>query len=233
MKRLSILGAGSVFLAALLVATPAGASAGVLRYHRSKVCPNEAGGASTPVVAAMLNVSHSHRPKPYTIDAVEAATLNVWHSHRPMPYAVETATLNVSRSHRPKPYKIDDHEDDDRGDFDGGIVFANPYWGSYWGPAWGWDPAWYWNGPGYDGYSNASGIRLEVKGPSPKDAVVYVNGAYAGVVNDFNSWYQRLKLAPGTYGLKIEAKGYQPLSLKVAIPPDQTIVYKGALKPVA
>jgi len=233
MKRLSILGAGSVFLAALLVATPAGASAGVLRYHRSKVCPNEAGGASTPVVAAMLNVSHSHRPKPYAIDAVEAATLNVWHSHRPMPYAVETATLNVSRSHQPKPYKIDDHEDDDRGDFDGGIVFANPYWGSYWGPAWGWDPAWYWNGPGYYGYSNASGVRLEVKGPNPKNAVVYVNGAYAGAVDDFNSWYQSLRLVPGTYDLKIEAKGYKPLDLKVAIPPGQTIVYRGALKPVS
>ncbi len=176
-----------------------------------------------------------------------AATSAGTNSVSSTPHAV-AAVLTASHSHQPKPYLIDDHEDHDgHGDFDGSFGFglgfggpyAGPYWGSYvgsyWGPAWGLGPGWGWgwNGPGYYGYDTQSGIRLEVKGPNPKNAVVYVNGAYAGAVDDFNSWYQSLRLVPGTYDLKIEAKGYKPLDLKVAIPPGQTIVYRGTLEPAA
>jgi hypothetical protein len=120
-----------------------------------------------------------------------------------------------------------------------GWVFAgpywNPYWGPAWGPAWGWDPGWGWgwNGPAYEAYDNVGAVRLEIKGPNPKNAEVFVNGGYAGVVASFDRWYQSLRLAPGTYDIKIEAKGYQSLDFKVAISPGQTIDYKAALKPAA
>jgi len=100
----------------------------------------------------------------------------------------------------------------------------------YWGPAWGWGPGW---GPGVYSYDTSGGIRLEIKGPNPKNAEVLVNGGHAGVVASFDRWYQSLRLAPGTYDINIEAKGYKPLDFKVSISPGQTIDYKATLKPAA
>jgi hypothetical protein len=123
--------------------------------------------------------------------------------------------------------------DFDRGDFDGGFGvglgwgWGNPYWG--WGPGWGWG-----YGPAYGYYNNdTGGIRLEIKGPNPNRADVYVNGGYVGVVNDFNGWTQSLNLNPGTYHLSVDAKGYQPLNFKVTIQPGQTIDYKAVLQPIS
>jgi hypothetical protein len=133
----------------------------------------------------------------------------------------------------------DFHGDFDRGfgdfhhgDFDGGFGvglgwgWGNPYWG--WGPGWGWG-----YGPAYGYYNNTGGIRLEIKGPNPNKADVYVNGGYVGVVNDFNGWTQSLNLNPGTYHLSVDAKGYQPLNFKVTIQPGQTIDYKAVLQPIS
>ena len=82
-------------------------------------------------------------------------------------------------------------------------------------------------------HGGTGGIQLEIKGPNPKNADVYVDGGLAGVVDNFNGWYQSLRLRPGTYDIKVEAKGYRPLSFKVAISPGHTIVYRGDLEPVA
>jgi hypothetical protein len=76
-----------------------------------------------------------------------------------------------------------------------------PYYGFY-GPALGWGYAYdpYWYGPGwaypYEVPPGAvtGGLRLEV---TPKTADVYVDGYYAGVVNDFNGHFQHLDLTPG------------------------------------
>jgi hypothetical protein len=51
----------------------------------------------------------------------------------------------------------------------------------------------------YDGrpYLEGGALRLQV---TPKDAAVYVDGFYAGIVDDFNSAFQRLPVPPGEHG---------------------------------
>jgi hypothetical protein len=70
------------------------------------------------------------------------------------------------------------------------------------------------------------GLRLKVE---PKQAQVYVDGYYAGIVNDFNGLLQHLDLTLGPHHVEIRAPGYQPLAFDVLIQPRHTIEYRGAL----
>jgi len=76
-----------------------------------------------------------------------------------------------------------------------------PWW---YGPGWGW---------GYYGYAPyvvpsgvaTGGLRLEIE---PKTAGVFVDGAYAGVVDDFNGHFQHLDMTPGGHRIEVRsAKG--------------------------
>jgi hypothetical protein len=77
------------------------------------------------------------------------------------------------------------------------------------------------------GYGYTGAIRLKVK---PRDAMVYVDGYYVGVVDDFDGIFQRLTLETGPHRLEIRADGYEPLVFEVRIEPDHTITYHGELK---
>jgi hypothetical protein len=107
------------------------------------------------------------------------------------------------------------------------------------GPAFGWgyygyDPFWY----GY-GYGNpyvvpagvvTGGLRLEV---APKTAEVFVDGYYAGVVDDFDGHFQHLNLTPGAHQIEVRAPGFQPLTFNTYIQPDHTTDYKATMGPAA
>lgn len=85
------------------------------------------------------------------------------------------------------------------------------YGGSYYG-RYGWD---------------VGELRLDV---SPRHAQVFVDGAYAGIVDDFDGAFQALKLEPGTYRLRIVAPGYETLEFDVRITPRQKTRYRGDLQ---
>jgi hypothetical protein len=121
-------------------------------------------------------------------------------------------------------------------DFDG-------HWGGYgrvYRPGFGWgfgyDPFWYrWGYPGYvTPYVVPVGVtgdlRLEVE---PKTAEVYVDGYYAGIVDQFNGHFHHLAMAPGGHNIEVRATGFQPLAFSVYVQPDRTIDYKGTLTPLA
>src|SRR5262245_45560319 len=83
----------------------------------------------------------------------------------------------------------------------GGGYYARPYWYGaglypYWyGPFWpGGYPYYY----PYYSYDPTSALKLEV---TPKDAEVYVDGYYAGIVDDFDGAFQRLHVLPGNHEL--------------------------------
>ena len=86
--------------------------------------------------------------------------------------------------------------------------------------------------PGSDGGSSkASGyeegrLRLNVK---PKKAEVYVDGGYAGLVDDFDSSWQALHLDAGPHHIEMRLDGYEPLAIDVQIEPGKKITYKGTL----
>lgn len=85
-------------------------------------------------------------------------------------------------------------------------------------------------GPGYPSRSYNSfdigELRLDV---SPRDGQVYVDGYYAGTVDDFDGAFQALKLESGAYRLEIIAPGYDTLGFDVRINPGQKIRYRGDL----
>ena len=118
------------------------------------------------------------------------------------------------------------------------VVLVGGYYG-YPGPYWYADP-WYgygypWGPFGYPppsryyGWAEAS-VRLEV---TPRDAEVYVDGYYAGTVNDFDGTFQRLRIEPGQHDLEIYKDGFRPLRQKAYLTVDNTFRIKQALQPLA
>jgi hypothetical protein len=72
------------------------------------------------------------------------------------------------------------------------------------------------------------GIALEI---GPYDADVFVDGSYAGHVEDFDGSVQPLTLVAGTHRIEVQAPGYAPLVFDVTIQPGQVIPYRGDLRP--
>ena len=119
------------------------------------------------------------------------------------------------------------------------------YWPGYGysglGLGWSWyNPYWY---DGYWGYDNSGyasqytvqpsevsgGLRLEIE---PETAEVYVDGSYAGIVDDFNGHSHYLNLTAGAHHIEVRASGYQTLTFDTMIQADHTISYKGHLVPI-
>ena len=91
---------------------------------------------------------------------------------------------------------------------------AWPYWGGYYGY-----PAFYYGGfygapypyaHTYYSYSDRapSAVRLEVK---PVEAEVYVDGYLAGIVDEFDGFFQRLDLTPGAHEIVIYLDGHRTI----------------------
>lgn len=124
---------------------------------------------------------------------------------------------------------------------DGPLVYRiSPYWYGYgyWLPlgyygAYFYDPFWYGYSPrfsrrAYYAYRADYGhLRLKVR---PREAQVYVDGYFAGVVDNFDGLFQRLTLRAGGHRVELRAEGYQPLVFDVLIPPGETVTYRGELE---
>jgi hypothetical protein len=106
------------------------------------------------------------------------------------------------------------------------------YSGFYgYGPGWGYPYGPYGYGPYYrNGYAeDQGGIRLQM---NPKEAQVTVDGYFVGVIDDFDGMSQRLALEEGPHKIEITAPGFEPFTLEVNILREQTIKYKGMLRPL-
>ena len=118
--------------------------------------------------------------------------------------------------------------------------FIGPYTyglGSYYGYPYGYDGYGY----GYGGYpaygyggrygrygaGPSGGVRLAV---TERDAEVYVDGYYAGVVDDFDGALQRVDLDPGPHHIEIRANDSEPVSFDVNVEPGRTITYSASLR---
>lgn len=96
-----------------------------------------------------------------------------------------------------------------------------------------WYPGYYGYGPGsYPRFGSGFGfdigeLRLQV---FPRDAQVFVDGYYAGTVDDYDGMFQALKLEAGPYQIRISAPGFEDLMFDVRINPGQKINYRGDLR---
>lgn len=123
-----------------------------------------------------------------------------------------------------------------------GYYFYDPWsWYGYGWPAYGaygyggWPGGWGGGGGYYGagGYGSPygwglGGVRLKV---TPRDAEVYVDGYYAGVVDDFDGLWQQLRLDDGGYHIEIRKPGFQTLAFDLRVLPGRTITYRGQLEP--
>jgi len=85
-------------------------------------------------------------------------------------------------------------------------------------------------GYGYRAYEPEASVRLEVK---PKEAEVYVDGYYAGVVDDFDGTFQRLRVEPGEHEIELWLDGYRTVRQKVYLARDKTFRIKYQLERLA
>lgn len=73
--------------------------------------------------------------------------------------------------------------------------------------------------PAYRYAARDAAIRFDVK---PDKAAVYLDGYYAGVVDDFDSWYQRLYTSPGPHQVTLFLEGYRTYTEQVYLTYDNT-----------
>jgi hypothetical protein len=98
------------------------------------------------------------------------------------------------------------------------------YGPGYW-PSYGYSGAYPGMGPGYRSYG---GVRINLP---QRDAEVWVDGYYAGVVDDFDGQFQQLSLEPGVHSIEVRAPGFEVTSFEVQSEPGRTITYRSPLRP--
>ncbi len=74
------------------------------------------------------------------------------------------------------------------------------------------------------------GVRIVVE---QRDAQVFVDGYYVGVVDDFDEGSQQANLEPGPHRIEIRYDGFEPVTFDVNIQPGQTVTYRMRLRPSA
>jgi hypothetical protein len=104
--------------------------------------------------------------------------------------------------------------------------YGYPYrYGGYWGP-WGY-PSPY--GYGYGYRDDTSAVRLEV---TPRDARVFVDGYDAGIVDEFDGVFQRLRLEPGGHEIVLYLDGYRTVRRELYLRPGSDHRVKLNMEPL-
>jgi PEGA domain-containing protein len=110
-----------------------------------------------------------------------------------------------------------------------GYGYGGGYYGGYYDP---WYDPWYGGYPGYgypqqtSSYSDEGALRLKIK---PRDAEVYVDGYFVGIVDEFDGAFQRLHVDPGVHRIEVRAAGYEALVFEVRIVPERKTTYQGEM----
>ena len=78
----------------------------------------------------------------------------------------------------------------------------------------------------FDPIEESGSLRLEVE---PKDAQVFVDGYYAGIVDEFDGHFQHLDLIPGSHHVEILRPGYDPLVFDITTQAHRKETYRGTL----
>jgi hypothetical protein len=132
----------------------------------------------------------------------------------------------------------------------GGGIYIPGYYPGYgygynpWGYGYGYGYGYsgYYGGyydPWYAGYptdpqttytsSDEGSLKLKIK---PREAEVYVDGYFVGIVDDFDGIFQKLHIDSGAHRIVVRAPGYETLEFDVRITPEHTTTYSGELKKV-
>lgn len=105
-----------------------------------------------------------------------------------------------------------------------GGYFYDPVFGPY--PWWRWPDYPYWYYPVYDARAE---LHIKVTPDTAKLAAVYVDGYYAGVVDDFDGFFQELPLTPGGHRIVLFLEGYYTVSRNLYLPPGSSYTMREAM----
>jgi len=106
-----------------------------------------------------------------------------------------------------------------------GGYFYDPFFGPY--PWWPRTAYPYWYFPVYD---NRADVRLRVQPEEAEDAAVYVDGFYAGVVDDFNGVFQSLPLTPGGHTIVLFLDGYRTVRHSFYLSPASSFTLRATME---
>lgn len=90
-------------------------------------------------------------------------------------------------------------------------------------------PLYYGSSSGYyGGYARNSHARLRILG-APRGAEVYVDGYYAGLVDDFDGVFQHLEQEPGPHRIEIRAPGFPPDVFDMQAVDGRAVTYRAQM----
>lgn len=106
----------------------------------------------------------------------------------------------------------------------------SPYWSPYWG-SYAYGYPYYWGGyyRRYDPSDALGAARLQV---TPRETEVFVDGYFAGVVDDFDGFSQRLRLEPGEHEVTLFLEGHRPLTRRMLFTVGQTFKVQHEMEPL-
>ena len=84
--------------------------------------------------------------------------------------------------------------------------------------------------PPYGTVVHDASVQFDV---TPRQAEVFVDGYYAGIVDDFDGMFQRLRLEPGQHEIILYLDGYQPSRQRVYLVRDRTFKVRLEMEPLA
>jgi len=70
------------------------------------------------------------------------------------------------------------------------------------------------------------GLQLDVE---PRHAIVYLDGIFAGTVDQFKGYFQHLETTAGYHLVEFVAHDYDPLIAEVTVAPNKTATYRASL----
>ncbi len=84
------------------------------------------------------------------------------------------------------------------------------------------------------GDASTGAIRIEVSPKGAREEIeVYVNEVRAGVVDDFDGFFERLRLEEGEYEIELRLCGYKPLRVTISVTLGNTYNLGGQLEALA
>lgn len=112
-------------------------------------------------------------------------------------------------------------------------VYAGPFFSPFYSPFWDpWFPYGYgWYPPfAYGAGASVGSLRLQV---TPRETEVYVDGYYAGTVDQFDGMFQRLDLEPGEHDVLLYLDGHRTVTQKIMLQPNRTFRVRHTMETLA
>jgi hypothetical protein len=104
--------------------------------------------------------------------------------------------------------------------------FYDPFYPRWYAPYAQWYPPYVGYGRGYD---LSASMRLQV---APRETEVFIDGYYAGTVDDFDGVFQRLHLEPGDHDLVLYLEGHRSYEQKLYLQPGRTFGIRHSMEPL-